>query len=783
MKKILSIFFILVFAVIAFITPHKAIAADPPPGQQLQPDGQVPAGQWVIDSEVTFIGKNAARSGNLLDFILQNYNWVCVKQASNGQCDNSNNPLQGVWLTTVAYIVVPLLFVVIIATAIIIIVTRGRSLTVMRFLPRFGAVLLLIFLSFALLQFFYQFIDVIQGFFLRQATGFVGESCPPKCISNKDLLYVGWEYEKFLGLRLLGDANSESAFISLLLTKLTAVTYYVMVGILILRKVILWLFIIVSPIFPLLLMFYPIRNTGKIWIGEFFRWLLYAPLFAIFLKGLVVLWRTGIPLWFIPKQGPEIINNASKVIYPTAVNILLGGPQQYVTPTNSINLTETFALYVVSLIMLWGVIILPWILLQIFLDYASNIGIGDSAVMKALVNKLQGPPGSPARPSPGGSAINLPFAKKFNLPVPPSAPTGIAREIPMSAVYMPSAQVKAQTLSLAKVSIPTLADIAKYDTSLMSRDSDRKKETIMIRQNLEKIGNPAFSTSDAEREQYTQIRERLTQESKSGNVLATSILTAAGSIALKSAKASANQIKNALTQIANPASVSPGAVNRGKIAVMNQSLEKAKKEGNALAASILSVDNKTTDAEIEKLQERIMDAKAKGEPIAIQIAEIAQGGIISKLPVVNRVQTVSKEDYKAVKDMWKENYRNLEVPEGMSGTRAEWVKEDMSKIESIIELLSSSNEAQINKGMEQVSSILPFLLVGGFSQTEIIAYLKAKQDAAREIAAEVIQEEEEKVSIAVKKTETAAQTMSASLPEDSDKSVSEPTEKQDEKTT
>ncbi|HVF69277.1 MAG TPA: hypothetical protein VNA13_01795 [Xanthomonadales bacterium] len=771
MKKILPIFFVLIFVVVAFIFPHvinaQAGVPAPPPV-----DNQVPAGSWVIDPEVTFIGKNAARSGNLLDFILQNYNWVCVKQFANStQCDNRNNPLQGVWLTTVTYIVVPLLFVVVIATAIIIIVTRGRSLTIMRFLPRFGAVLLLIFLSFALLQFFYQFIDVIQGFFLRKDTAFIGgTSCPPKCISQEDLLFVGWNYETFLGLRLLGDQNSESAFISLLLTKLTALTYYVMVGILILRKIILWLFIIVSPIFPILLLFYPIRNTGKIWIGEFFRWLLYAPLFAIFLKGLVVLWREQIPLVF---SNPNI-GVAGKEIYPTAVNILLGGPQQYVTPTNSVNLTETFALYVVSLIMLWGVIILPWILLQIFLDYASNMGVGDSAMMKTLINKIGNPPGSPAHPpAGGGSTINLPFAKKFNLPVPPSTPTGMARQIPISsskssqAAYMPSAQVKAQTLSLTNLSIPSLRDIAKYDTSLISKNSDRQKETTIIQQNLEKIGNPASSSSSTDRERYTDIREKLTQESKSGNTLATSILTAASAATKRSTQTSNAQIKNVLAQIANPASATTNVVNHEKLARMNESLEKAKKEGNSLATSILSVNSKTSESEIEKLQERIMDAKAKGEPIAAQIAEISKSESTSKLPVVNRVQTVSREDYQAVKDMWKENYRNLEVPEGMSGTRAEWVKEDMAKIEDIIALLSSTDEAQVNKGMEQVSSILPFLLVGGFSQAEIVAYLKAKQDAAKDIAAEIVQDEEDKVSVSVKKTATATQTMSATMSEDS----------------
>ncbi len=770
MKKFLPAFLLSIsFFAILFIFPHK-VHADP---VTIDKAPVTADDKWVIDPEVTFIGKNAARSGNLLNFTLLNYHWVCVKQLPSGQCDDSKNPIAAVWLTTVTYIVVPLLFVVILATAIIIIVTRGRSITVMRFLPRFVAVIILIFFSFALLQFFYQFVDVIQGFFLRSHSG----ACPPDCISNADLLYVGWKYQDFQGLRLLGDKNTESAFITLLLTKLTALTYFVMVGLLFLRKVILWLFIIVSPIFPLLLLYYPVRNTGKIWIGEFFRWLLYAPLFAIFLKGLVSLWRAGIPLVFttVSHSDPNLI------VYPTAVNILLGGPKEFVTLGNSINLTETFALYVVSLLMLWGVIILPWILLQIFLDYASNLGVGDSAVMKNMINMVnnrQGVPPSPSShpPAGGGATINLPFTKKFSMPVPPSAPTGTAREIPVSSskfsttAFMPSAQVKAQVLTLTNMSLPTMRDIAKYDTSLISRDSSTKKEALTIRDNLIKIGNPESATSTSDKERYVEIREKLTQESTKGNTLATSILSAASTVSRRSSQASTSQIKSMLTQIANPQAASAAGatsvINREKLSKLNESLTKEKKEGNTLAASILSVNEKTSSAEIEKLQEKILDAKTKGEPVGVQLANALQKK--EALPLANRVQTVSKEDYQAVKDMWKENYKNLEVPQGMAGTREEWVKDDIAKIDSIIGLLDSKDDEKIAQGMEEVSSILPFLLVGGFSQTEIISYLKAKQDAAKEVTVELTQEEEDKVSVSVKKTATAQQTMSATIPESSE---------------
>lgn len=849
MKKFLSIFFLFLFIWLFFIKqPVLATSHIPTPTP-------APEGSWVEDSEVTFVGKNAARSGNLLDFILKNYNWVCVKQAANGQCDNGNNPLAAVWIRTVTFIVAPLLLIVIIVTALVIIVTRGRNLTIMRFIPRFIVVILLIFFSFALLQFFYQVVDVIQGFFLRTGTS----SCPPECISQKDLLFVGWNYKDFVGLRLVGDSNTESAFISLLLTKLTAFTYFVMVGILIMRKIILWLFIIVAPIFPLLLFYNPIRNTGKIWIGEFFRWLLYAPLFALFLKGLVSLWRDNIPLSFI---NPEI-GVAGSEIYPTTINILLGGPKQAVSLANSINLTETFALYIVSLIMLWGVIILPWVLLQIFLDYANNMVGSDNAVMKSIVNKINSRKDSPEGhpPSASGSTISLPFANKF------STPTGIARDIPLAVSEskfarsspMVTAQGKAQVLSLTGMLLPTMGDIAKYDTSLISRNKLQQREVLSMHETLQRIGNPASSSTATDKAHFSEIHERLKRESAGGNLLATSILNAASTASSTNIQVSNSQIKNtlskivspayissptdrsrltklhdtlikesnagnqlatylltineksseteivkakenitssaqkgdflarailsavnsdaskiqstvelrsALLQIANPASIM-NTTERERVTKLHDILQKESKENNnQLASSILSVSNKTTTPEIEKLQEKIQMAKEKSEPLAEELAQITKQATTSVLPVVNRVQTVSQKDYDTVRDIWKDNYKKLEVPVGMAGTRSEWIKDDIGKIDSIVVQLSSPNEEEVIRGMQEVSSILPFLLVGGFSKTEIIAYLKAKQEAAKETLITITKEEDE-TSMTVEKRHVQNQnTMTSSISKD-----------------
>ena len=120
--------------------------------------GTLPDNAWVIDKEVTFIGKNAARSGLLLDWTLRDYNWSKVQPGAQ-------NPLIPFWMT-IRNIVYALFILFVIGTAFVLIATRGRSLAAKRFVPRFIAVVLLVTFSFSMLQLLYQVTDAIQGFFL-----------------------------------------------------------------------------------------------------------------------------------------------------------------------------------------------------------------------------------------------------------------------------------------------------------------------------------------------------------------------------------------------------------------------------------------------------------------------------------------------------------------------------------------------------------------------------------------------------------------------------------------
>lgn len=981
MKKYLPKFVIVFLCLVVTVSNNKLVSAAAPQ-PTVEPSPNV---GFSEDPEVNFVGKSDARAVQFLNWTLQNYEWACYVEGDPDtvpgvrKCDNDKNPLIKFWVT-IRNIVYALFALIILATAFILMATRGRSLTLKRFIPRFIAVVLLVTLSYSLIQIIYTTVDIIQGFFLAKPPTTPGGQ--REFISSVDLLYVGWDYETFKGLRKVHPYFDESVFVNLLLARLTAVTYYAMTGILIIRKIILWFFIVLSPIFPILLLYYPVRNTAKIWIGEFFRWLLYAPLFTIFLSGLVSVWKSPrLPLIF------DFSNVGSSFTYPTATNVLLGGPGQVVTYDNNLNTPDTFALYVVALIMLWVVILLPFILLQIFLDYLNNFSFDDSPAMQKLINtsymllnKAPPVPVTPLTPpSAAGMAKQIPFNKfgaAKSLPISDEGPIGAAKQIPIAVpagtviqsqmskpVSMAQAYVNAEILNATNISLPTIRDIASFERQIISnRESTNISKT---HEALRGLANPANIQNEIERDRFTKLKERLVKESQTGNNVATSILSAANIVnntsnvsqittqnnkqvknlrksltnisnpqsassidkeritqlhdslikeseqgstlattilsakenitvrelqnikdqltkesvmgnntstavlATSFTKEHESVLKNVLTQIANPAAAS--SFDREKITQLHDSLVKESEKGNTLATSILSTKETATSNEIHDMKEKLieatlqgnqnaasilstaitridsvstqkvmqqlanpgtitnvvtkekfekvkekltqaqqqgnqfatsmlskmdavskeetnlatpvntkemetikaqlLDAKEKGEPLATDMLNLftTEGSIAEgvSVPGSNRIQTVSVEDYQAVRKMWEDNYKGMDVPDDATN-RMEWVKDEVKDIDNILSLLESNDNERVNEGMQQVGNVLPFLMLGGFSQSEIISYLKAKQEAGKTVIEEITNEEETLVSAPKHTVTHAAMTRAASIDDSSE---------------
>lgn len=770
-------------------------AADPVltlvPNPTVDPSFVAP-GTWTPDSDVTFSGKAAARSKDMINWTLLHYKW---SELTSG----ATNPFTS-FIFEILKIIFALSVLLVLISAFLMIWTRGKSLTIMRFIPRFFIILLLIAFSFSAIQLIYTTTDILQSFFLKNPDGSI--------ISDADLLNIDFDYKDFVGYRLIGPEYDESAFISLILVKLTALTYFIMSGVLLVRKVILWAFIILSPLFPLLLLYTPIRNTAKIWLGEFFRWLLYAPIFAIFLQALVYFWKIYIPLNFDPSK----VNQVNEIKYPTAINILLGGPGQSVTQANSINLPDTFLQYLIALFMLWAVIILPFVLLRIFLDYLFAVSLSESSMMKQFVNTafpilkygLKNPPtiSPPPIKSPpfAGLARALPFINKL-----PDV-NNLSEQVPVSQSKILSFDKTAEAankqpfifsvpqttnrasldrtkeiLKSINITIPTLRDIVRFETSLKSEDIKKHEEVKTMADNLSKIANPSNITIPSEVHHYNDLKTALQTESiVNKNSFAQSVLNAASSVVERKETI---KIAEKLKQFLNPSNISSPQERLQFTEIRDRLVRESTVNNNSFAKSVLSSINNIETVtskdrqilETDRVVEKLVEEKQKGNSLASAVlnaavpsVKTASGIAVSKgvttplkpviaLPVVNRVQQVSLDDYEAVKEMWTENYQKQDVLVSMTGaeqTRKEWINEDMNKVAETINMLTLSDPKKVEEGMKMVGEILPFLLIGGFSQTEIIAYVKAKLQAAKAVLSEIEKkEEEEETQVEVQKKE------------------------------
>jgi hypothetical protein len=98
---------------------------------------------------------------------------------------------------------------------------------------------------------------------------------------------------------------------------------------------------------------------------------------------------------------------------------------------------------------------------------------------------------------------------------------------------------------------------------------------------------------------------------------------------------------------------------------------------------------------------------------------------------------VSIDDYEDVKKMWLKHYREAPTPlTEKIKSREDWLGEDVKELTNVSNLISSGNIQLKQKGLEKVSEILPFMLLGGFSDVEILTYLNAKLEAAKQIKVE-----------------------------------------------
>ena len=659
MKKILPI--LLLLSTIYFLLSTPVLAA------------------WQRDPEVTEVGRNAERARQLIFWLF-----------THPSLDDNPGTRQ-IW--AVARNVVYFLFIVVlVAVGFGLMFFRERGFDLQRWIPKLIAALLYVTFSYLIVLGLIQIGDILTRFFIEKVGGCnlfnitfsgAGSRCvfPDDPNYKKVVMEMEKNYTEFIGYRETTPENNESANTALTLVRLTTFTYNFMSFMLIVRKVILWFFTIVSPFLGILMLFIVIRNTGWLWIGAFFQWLFYGPLMALFLAGLVRIWELGIPYSFdwSRRDKPE------GQVFKTAINILIGGPAQTLTPTNSVNYIDTYAEYVIALIMLWTVILLPWLLLRCFREYCchsvnktlKSFGPAFWGVYDELKKWRKPPPSAPT-----GVGVAPTAAAKLELPY--RKPKVVPRAVTREEIAEISKQETREILKALGLAVPSIRDIALADINMQRRQ--------MLKQKLNALRNPAVLVSESERKKFTAIRHELRTRAARGDVVAQKVLAAA----------------------------------EGKKETMVAPIITPPKPPARVAAP----------------------AKKPGMPPTF-------------VPSAPKVPKVTVEDYEEVKKMWVNNYRLAEVPVSEKiKTRKDWLQHDIKKITNAINLLSSVVPEMKKKGMDQVAEILPFLLLGGFTEQETITYLKAKLEAAKlvleelerieKVKEEVKEEKEELVEVPVK---------------------------------
>ncbi|MBI4129755.1 hypothetical protein HY468_00395, partial [Candidatus Roizmanbacteria bacterium] len=659
-----------------------------------------------------------------------------------------------------------------------------------------------------------------------------------KCIwpTNPDyqtaVIAMEKNYTDFRGFTFVmgNQANLESINTSTFIIRITSFTYNILSAVLLLRYIILWFFLIVSPFLALLLPFMFIRNTGWVWIGEFFRWLFYGPLVALFIAGTARIWKAGIPFTFDFSR----INTQPGQVYPTAISILYGGPAQTLTQTNSANYVDTYAEYVIALIMLWAAILLPWLLLRIFRDYCCDVLKDNQATLKQILGKFQnfGAPGGPSLPSGKGMGrirelVDLPFRKITPVPTQEQEIATVRQQLVKQIEKGNTRNISTGELKNAfNLNVRTLTDLGKVETSPELRST--------ISTTLKQVHNPTSSTSTTQQTQYFMLQQELKTRASHGDREAARILQA-GDVRsiptgefMRTPAPILQQLVQQQTEIREKERITVERITTETIAAPTEKVvsEIARKNNipeqtvrtvlttlphiggtrekqiQTIAqqqqipvqqvATIVSQASQPVSTEVhitadmlpapltsriktiaeqtntsETLVTRIVDAIPKTTGTYQQQVERVAQQLQITTPTVQKVvdravpkhtyrlpkqytPTVSIDEYEEVKDMWTRHYREAEVPISSSiGSREEWVAEEIQKLTNLLNLLISPSGENRETGLKQVMELLPFLLLGEFTDAEIVMYVKAKLEAAKHMQCELT--EREKTTEQIKK--------------------------------
>lgn len=589
-------------------------------------------------------------------------------------------------------------------------------------------------------------------------------------------------YIDFNGCRDLNHRVQEAVDAELIMLKLTNITYYVMGVMILLRKILLWFLLFVSPFLALLMPFVFIRNIGWIWIGVFFQWVFYGPLFALFLGGLAQIWKNGIPFPF--NFGRT--NTFGGYVYPSGINIAYGGPAQEWTAarppyTNNGNYIDTFAEYVITLIMLWAVTFFPWWLLRIFRDYCCDGILAMKNILLSMYDQMRGGP-SPTPPTPTPAPTTIGTALKIQKDM----------EIPLRVKLETIEEVKkAHTEEISKtlqLSATKLTDVAHFETNKTTQTN--------IRKNIELLQNPMKADTNTEKQKFINIRTELFNRSVKQDTVARNILTATSTSRVEQMQRREELIKTLpemkpITHVvsvkvqmptAQVNSVTSSFINSisNQSSVVNnisKQTQTTEQQVKTVLQSVSTNISKPTNQVITNVAKETGVEKEKVVRIVKVVSNVAQTNkevvkevatkehvkeeqvqkvITAQVPAIaepekNVEQTVavppsvSLEDYEEVKTMWQDQYEKGEVPVSENiKSRAEWIDKDIVLITNTLNKLMSADEKVRQEGLDDIGYLLPIFMINNLTGEELIVYLKAKLEAAKAVLKKNTEKAEEK---------------------------------------
>ncbi|OGK64585.1 hypothetical protein A2209_03345 [Candidatus Roizmanbacteria bacterium RIFOXYA1_FULL_41_12] len=761
---------------------------------------------WAFDSQVTEVGKRAERARQFISWILKN------------QAIDNHRVFMDLWKVTLG-VTLTLTIIVVAMLGLGLIVARKQDISVkvdvMPILTKVAMIVLYAIFSYVLVLGLIQITELITSFFIKFLGGdklfSIFFSADPSTDAN---------YTELIGQRDLDPLKAESAKTSLFLIEVSSYTYFAMGIIILIRKIVLWFLLVLSPILALLMPFKFIRNIGWIWVGVFFQWAFYGPLFGIFLWALSKIWEAGIPFAFNFSR----ILGENGVVYPLAINILYGGPQQvagglgqplsHQAPINSGNYIDTFMEYVIALIMLWVVMVLPWWLLRIFRDYCCD---GIYAMKNILMNML-GAQQRPSEPPPGGLSSSLNQQIKQAM----SQTKQVYQQETMKQQQIISEKENIKNVKTEEISrrmdanISRLADIAKLETQ-----SDRRQN---VSRTMSYMQNPMSAESREDRSQFVKLKAELSTRAAGGDVEAKRLLdatTSTGMMVRDKIQMLAKQQVSAIpitqrisidlklpeekirhiattfaqtlsrqsqiiTQVSQVAQVEtqqtkqvieavPKAAEQGQKQSLEQVSKKAGLNKEKTKQVIEEVEKQTENEQVvaevaQKEQATIEQVKSIGKKVLKAVGQEAPAGAPGK----PAKPAVSIEEYEEMRRMWIEHYTKGEVPMTEKiKDRQSWVSEESVRLENVMNKIVSENEDIRAEGLREVSDIIPFFILGDMTLEDIAVYLRAKLAAAKEVSQNLqaenvikqrLENQTEYVEVERQKTEAKADVLKQELP-------------------